>query len=77
MNTYLVTGGAGFIGANFVKYMLGAYPDIQIIVLDLLTYAGNLGTIKDDIDNEHCIFVKGDVCDRLLTEKLFQEYDIQ
>lgn len=77
MNTYLVTGGAGFIGANFVKYMLATYPDIRIIVLDLLTYAGNLGTIKDDIDNEHCIFVKGDVCDRILTEKLFHDYDIQ
>lgn len=77
MNTYLVTGGAGFIGANFVKYMLTTYPDIRIIVLDLLTYAGNLGTIKDDIDNERCIFIKGDVCDRILTEKLFQEYDIQ
>ncbi|MDR2920166.1 MAG: dTDP-glucose 4,6-dehydratase [Tannerella sp.] len=77
MNTYLVTGGAGFIGANFVKYMLATYPDIRLIVLDLLTYAGNLGTIKDDIDNERCIFIKGDVCDRILTEKLFLEYDIQ
>lgn len=77
MNTYLVTGGAGFIGANFVKYMLATYPGIRIIVLDLLTYAGNLGTIKEHIDNEHCIFVKGDICDRILTERLFQEYDIR
>lgn len=77
MKTYLVTGGAGFIGANFVKYMLAAYPEIRIIVLDLLTYAGNLGTIKDDIDNERCIFVKGDICDRVLIEELFSKYDIQ
>ena len=45
MKTYLVTGAAGFIGANFIKYMLKQYADIQIVVLDLLTYAGNLGTI--------------------------------
>ena len=45
MKTYLVTGAAGFIGANFIKYMLAKYPDIKIVVLDLLTYAGNLGTI--------------------------------
>ena len=77
MRTYLVTGGAGFIGANFVKYMLTTYPEIRIIVLDLLTYAGNLGTIKDDIDNERCIFVKGDICDRVLVEDLFSKYDIQ
>ena len=50
MKTYLVTGAAGFIGANFIKYMLAKYDDIQIVVLDLLTYAGNLGTIASDID---------------------------
>ncbi|MDR0348057.1 MAG: dTDP-glucose 4,6-dehydratase [Tannerella sp.] len=77
MKTYLVTGGAGFIGANFVKYMPGTYPDIRMIVLDLLTYAGNLGTIKDDIDNDRCVFVKGDICDRALIEDLFSTYDIQ
>ncbi|MDR2773419.1 MAG: dTDP-glucose 4,6-dehydratase [Tannerella sp.] len=75
MKTYLVTGGAGFIGANFVKYMLGAYSGIRIVVLDALTYAGNLATIESDIDNEHCIFVKGDICDRNLAEKLFGEYE--
>ena len=55
MKTYLVTGAAGFIGANFIKYLLHRKyknEDIKVIVLDLLTYAGNLGTIKDDIDNE-------------------------
>jgi dTDP-glucose 4,6-dehydratase len=77
MKTYLVTGGAGFIGANFVKYMLSTCPDSRVIVLDLLTYAGNLGTIKDNVDNERCIFVKGDIGDRSLAEKIFTEYQVQ
>jgi len=72
MKTYLITGGAGFIGANFVKYMLRTYPTgIRIVVLDALTYAGNLATIEQDIDNERCIFVKGDICDRILADQLF------
>lgn len=74
MKTYLVTGGAGFIGANFVKYILAKHEDIRIIVLDLLTYAGNLGTITNDIDNERCFFVKGDICDYELIEDLFAKY---
>ncbi|MBQ4161847.1 MAG: dTDP-glucose 4,6-dehydratase [Parabacteroides sp.] len=74
MKTYLVTGAAGFIGANFIKYMLAKYPDIKIVVLDLLTYAGNLGTIAEDIDGERCEFVKGDICDRKLTDELFAKY---
>ena len=61
MKTYLVTGAAGFIGANFIKYMLAEHQDIKIVVLDLLTYAGNLGTIAGDIDGERCEFVKGDI----------------
>ena len=63
MKTYLVTGAAGFIGANFIKHMLAKYDDIKIVVLDLLTYAGNLGTIAEDIDGVRCEFVKGDICD--------------
>lgn len=74
MKVYLVTGAAGFIGANFVKYMLAKYSDIKIVVLDLLTYAGNLGTIAEDIDGERCIFVKGDICDRALADQLFDTY---
>lgn len=74
MKTYLVTGAAGFIGANFVKYMLEKESDIRIVVLDLLTYAGNLKTIVDDLDNERCLFVKGDICDRQLADQLFQQY---
>jgi len=75
MKTYLVTGAAGFIGANFIKYMLKKYTDIRIVIVDLLTYAGNLGTISGDIDGEHCVFVKGDICDRPLMDRLFSEYD--
>ena len=74
MKSYLVTGAAGFIGANFIKYMLAKYEDIRIVILDLLTYAGNLETIADDIDNEHCFFVKGDICDRALADQLFKQY---
>ncbi|MBQ2333482.1 MAG: dTDP-glucose 4,6-dehydratase [Prevotella sp.] len=79
MKTYLVTGAAGFIGSNFIKYLLNkkyVNDDIKIIVLDALTYAGNLGTIKDDIDGKRCIFVKGDIRDRELADKLFAEDDI-
>ena len=74
MKSYLVTGAAGFIGANFIKYMLRQYADIRIVVLDLLTYAGNLGTIADDIDGERCLFVKGDIGDRALADSLFAQY---
>lgn len=56
MRSYLVTGAAGFIGANFIKYMLAQHDDIRIVILDLLTYAGNLGTIAEDIDNRRCFF---------------------
>ena len=79
MKTYLVTGAAGFIGANFIKYLLHRKyknEDIKVIVLDLLTYAGNLGTIKDDIDNKRCFFVRGDIRDRELADRLFAENDI-
>ena len=74
MKRYLVTGAAGFIGANFIKYMLATHTDIQLVVLDLLTYAGNLGTIAEDVDGERCLFVKGDICDRTLVNHLFDTY---
>ena len=77
MKIYLITGGAGFIGANFVKYMLSTYSDVRLIVLDLLTYAGNLGTIQDEIDTENCIFIKGDIGDSQLITDIFTRYDIQ
>ena len=75
MKTYLITGAAGFIGANFIKHMLAKYDDIKIVVLDLLTYAGNLGTIAEDIDGVRCEFVKGDICDRALADQLFEKYN--
>ena len=59
----LVTGGAGFIGSNFIKHMLSKY-DYTIINLDLLTYAGNLNNLKDISQNLNYHFVKGDICDR-------------
>ncbi|KAA6342092.1 dTDP-glucose 4 6-dehydratase 2, partial [termite gut metagenome] len=74
MKTYLVTGAAGFIGANYLKYILAKYKDMKVVALDLLTYAGNLGTIAADIDNERCVFVKGDICDASLVNRLFDEY---
>lgn len=79
MKTYLVTGAAGFIGSNFIKYLLYKKykeEEIKIIVLDLLTYAGNYGTIKDDIDGKRCVFVHGDIRDRELADKQFSENDI-
>jgi len=77
MKTYIVTGGAGFIGANFVKYMLSTSQDVHLVVLDALTYAGNLGTIAQDVDNERCIFVKGDICDQALVTSLFEKYPVE
>lgn len=79
MKTYLVTGAAGFIGANYIKYLLHkkyVNDDIKVIILDLLTYAGNLGTIRDDIDGERCVFVRGDIRDRELADRLFAGDDI-
>jgi len=79
MKTYLVTGAAGFIGANYIKYLLEKKyqnDDIKVIVLDLLTYAGNLGTIKNDIDDKRCVFVRGDIRDRDLVNGLFADNDI-
>ena len=79
MKTYLVTGAAGFIGSNFVKYLLYRKykdEDIKVIVLDALTYAGNYGTIKDDVDGKRCVFVHGDIRDRELVDSLFADNDI-
>lgn len=76
MKTYLVTGGAGFIGSNFVHYMLKKYTDIKIINLDKLTYAGNLENLKTIESDSRYTFVQGDICDKGLAEKLFQDYDI-
>ena len=73
---YLVTGGAGFIGSTFVKYILSKYTDIQVIVLDALTYAGNLGTLKEEIKDPRVKFIKADIRDRDAAEIIFTENDI-
>ncbi|WP_302428437.1 dTDP-glucose 4,6-dehydratase [Fusobacterium varium] len=77
MKTYLVTGAAGFIGTNFVKYMLEKYgKSIRMIVLDKLTYAGNIENIQEEIDSKKIDFVKGDICNRELVEDIFSRYEI-
>ena len=74
MKTYLVTGAAGFIGANYLKYILSKHNDVKIVVLDSLTYAGNLGTIGKDIDSERCFFVRGSINNHEMLDTLFAEY---
>ena len=69
----LVTGGAGFIGGNFVHHMVNKYPDYQIVNLDLLTYAGNLETLKPVEDKPNYKFVKGDIADEALIMDLFEK----
>ena len=71
MKTILVTGGAGFIGSNFVKLMLQWHPDYRIINLDALTYAGNLKNLKEVDNNANHVFIKGDIRDREQVDILF------
>ena len=75
MKTYLITGCAGFIGSNFVHYMLKKYPEILLVNLDKLTYAGNLENLKDVEGDPRHVFVQGDICDKELVESLFAKYD--
>lgn len=77
MKSILVTGGAGFIGANFVPYFAKKYPEYKVINLDKLTYAGNLDNLSDCEGCSNYHFVQGDICDRDLIEKLFKENDIR
>ena len=77
MRTYLVTGGAGFIGSNYIHYMFKKYDnEIRIINVDKLTYAGNLENLKDVEDRENYTFVKADICDAEAINKIFEENDI-
>ena len=71
--TIIVTGGAGFIGSNFVFHMLQAHPDYRIVCLEKLTYAGNLSTLEPVLQQDNFRFVKADICDRQAVDKLFQE----
>ncbi|MEZ3590306.1 MAG: dTDP-glucose 4,6-dehydratase [Muribaculaceae bacterium] len=76
MKKYLVTGAAGFIGANFVKYLLKKWGnDVEIVILDALTYAGNPLTIKEEMELPNVTFVKGDIGDRELVKRLIAEHD--
>ena len=69
----IVTGGAGFIGSNFIFYMLDSYPEDRIVCMDKLTYAGNLSTLASAMDNPHFRFCKIDICDREAVYRLFEE----
>ncbi len=76
MSKYLVTGGAGFIGSNYIRFLLRKYPEAVVVNLDKLTYAGNLENLKD-VENDHRYrFVKGDICDEALVNDLVVEADI-
>lgn len=75
MKKYLITGCAGFIGSNFVYYMLKKYENILLVNLDKLTYAGNLENLKSIEDDSRHIFVHGDICDKELVTGLFKKYD--
>lgn len=75
MKTVLVTGGAGFIGSNFIPYFVEAHPDTTVVNLDALTYAGDLSNLKEVEGNPRYVFVKGDICDRAFIESLFAKYN--
>lgn len=76
MKTYLVTGGAGFIGSNFIHYMLKKYEDINIINLDKLTYAGNLENLKEIEKDNRYSFIQCDICDKARVNDIFSKTDI-
>lgn len=73
--TILITGGAGFIGSNFIAYILDTYKEIKIVNLDKLTYAGELSNLSDITNNVNYTFVKGDICDTELVDNLFNTYE--
>lgn len=75
MTTVLVTGGAGFIGSNFLRYMVNKYPNYDFINLDALTYCGNLENLKDIEDKDNYSFVKGNVCDTELVNCIVENVD--
>ncbi|MEM1258815.1 MAG: dTDP-glucose 4,6-dehydratase [Bacteroidota bacterium] len=77
MECILVTGGAGFIGSNFVPYFLKNNPNIHLVNLDALTYAGDLDNLKEVVAHDRYHFVHGDICDRGLIESLFQKHDFK
>src|SRR3989344_5222886 len=76
MSKLLVTGGAGFIGSNFIRYWLDNHPDDHVVNLDLLTYAGNVANLKDIEPNPNYTFIKGDIRDQALVDELVKGVDI-
>jgi dTDP-glucose 4,6-dehydratase len=76
LESLLVTGGAGFIGSNFVHHLLDKYPDGRVLVYDKLTYAGNLDNLKDVADDPRYVFVQGDICDAEHVEQVVCEHEI-
>ncbi|MCW5910441.1 MAG: dTDP-glucose 4,6-dehydratase [Cyclobacteriaceae bacterium] len=76
MKTVLVTGGAGFIGSNFIIHFIRNNPGLRVVNLDLLTYAGNPDNLKEVEGDDRYVFIKGDICDRDLVDSLFSQYDI-
>ncbi len=76
MKNVLVTGGAGFIGSNFVRHFLSAHSDVRVINVDKLTYAGNLENLEDVANNPRYHFVRGDICERETLESVFKQFDI-
>ncbi len=77
MKTILVTGGAGFIGSGFIPYFIKKYSEYKIVNLDKLTYAGDLNNLSEVKDSPRYQFVEGDICDKDLVDKLFQDFDIR
>jgi dTDP-glucose 4,6-dehydratase len=73
MDRLLVTGGAGFIGSNFIRYVLGRDPEVRVVNLDLLTYSGNLENLKPLSDPDRYTFIQGDICDSAMVEQLLRE----
>ena len=76
LKNILITGGAGFIGSNFIAYFLDKYPDYSIVNLDKLTYAGSLENLADIDNNDRYYFIKGDICDQDLVDSIFREHNI-
>ena len=73
---YLVTGGAGFIGSNFIRYIVSKYPEAEVVNLDKLSYAGNLDNLKRIETNPNYKFVKGDIGDAQLVDQLVADCDV-
>ena len=77
MNRILVTGGAGFIGSNFVRMVLSEHTECLVVNFDKLTYAGNLGNLAEFMEHENHKFVKGDICDGILIDRIISEHNIE